>query len=95
MVRVALFIILFIFIARAFWRIVDNVIAAASGQPPGAPSRQTPLQGAKMVRDPVCGTFVLPDRAVTSIDARGRVYFCSEACRDRYRAGAAPKGRTA
>jgi YHS domain-containing protein len=39
-----------------------------------------------MVRDPVCGTFVLPDRALAISDARQRVYFCSEACRDTYRA---------
>ena len=39
-----------------------------------------------MARDPVCGTFVLPDRAVTLVDGRARLFFCSEACRDKYRA---------
>jgi YHS domain-containing protein len=38
-----------------------------------------------MVRDPVCGTFVLPERAVTLMDGRSRLFFCSEACRDKYR----------
>jgi YHS domain-containing protein len=38
-----------------------------------------------MVRDPVCGTFVLPDQAFTIVDGRSRVFFCSGACRDKYR----------
>ena len=96
MLRLVLLLVLFILIARTFWRVVDNVIVAASGRPPderGAP----PLRGAKMVRDPICGTFVLPERAVSIAGGRGRVYFCSDACRDRYRAEghASPRGRTA
>jgi YHS domain-containing protein len=83
MVRIVLFIILFIIIARAFWRVIDNVIQAASGAAPGG---GPPLQNAKMVRDPVCGTFLLPDRALSVSDARGRAYFCSTACRDKYAA---------
>jgi len=39
-----------------------------------------------MVRDPVCGTFVLPDHALMVSDGRARVFFCSDACRDKYRA---------
>ena len=44
----------------------------------------TPV-GVQMVRDPVCGTFVLPDRAVTFVDGRTHLFFCSDACRDAYR----------
>jgi YHS domain-containing protein len=39
-----------------------------------------------MVRDPICGTYVVPERAVSIRDGRQAVYFCSEACRDKYRA---------
>jgi YHS domain-containing protein len=43
-----------------------------------------------MARDPVCGTYVVPERAVAlndvSTGAAGRVFFCSTACRDQYRA---------
>ena len=84
MVRLVLFIVLFVFIARTFWRIVDNVIEAASGQPPGGRAGSAKA-AAKMTRDPVCGTFVLPDRSVSLVDGRDRVYFCSETCRDTYR----------
>ena len=39
-----------------------------------------------MARDPVCGTFVIPDAAVSIADGRQRIYFCSTKCRDQYRA---------
>jgi YHS domain-containing protein len=44
-----------------------------------------PQSGVQMVRDPVCGTFLLPDRALTLGDGRTQVFFCSDACRDKYR----------
>ena len=85
MLRLALLLILFVFIARAFWRLVDGVIEGVGGQrrTPVRPNRQG---GVQMVRDPVCGTFILPDRAVTITDSRQRMFFCSTTCRDKYRA---------
>jgi uncharacterized protein len=85
MLRLALVLILFVFIARAFWRIVDGVIDGLAGKPrtPARPDRTD--AGIQMVRDPVCGTFLLPDRALTIIDGRQRLFFCSTACRDTYR----------
>jgi YHS domain-containing protein len=38
-----------------------------------------------MARDPVCGTYVVPDRAVAIDEGRRRLFFCSTACRDQYR----------
>jgi hypothetical protein len=85
MLRLALVLILFVFIARAFWRIVDGVIDGLAGKPrTSAPPDRTGA-GIQMVRDPVCGTFLLPDRALTIIDGRQRLFFCSAACRDTYR----------
>jgi YHS domain-containing protein len=82
--RLILFIVLAIVVARAFWRLVDGVIDGISGRPRG----NTPVasHGVAMVRDPVCGTFVLPDRARMISDGRTQVFFCSDACRDQYRA---------
>ena len=94
MVRLVLFIILFAFIARAFWRVVDNIIEAASGQAPRSGSGPRSA-AAKMARDPVCGTFVLPDRSVSLDDGRGRVYFCSDTCRDKYRSTRSGRARSA
>jgi YHS domain-containing protein len=81
MLRLVLLLVLIFFVARAFWRVVDGVIEGLSGRP----RAQTP-QHAHMERDPICGTFVLPDRAVTLADGSRRVFFCSPACRDKYRA---------
>jgi hypothetical protein len=81
MLRLVLLLILIVFIARAFWRVVDGLIEGISGRTPNVPT-----SGGQMVRDPVCGTFVLPERAVTLGAGRQRVCFCSTVCRDAYRA---------
>jgi YHS domain-containing protein len=98
MLRLVLFVVLAIFVARAFWRLFDAVVEGASG---GRARNQVPERGAHMVRDPVCGTFVLPNRALMLGDGRERVYFCSDACRDKFRSpratstGESTEGRTA
>jgi YHS domain-containing protein len=87
MARFVLLLLLFSLLARIFWRSVDAFIEAAGGRPrSGRGSERVPQHGASMVRDPVCGTFVLPDHAVTLMDGRSRRFFCSEACRDKFRA---------
>jgi len=45
------------------------------------------------VRDPVCGTFVVPDRALMLSVGRQQLYFCSPACRDAYLAGPSAEGQ--
>ena len=79
MLRFILLAILLIVIARMFWRLVDSVMEAArspgEGRGPGA---------VKLVRDPVCGTYV-PARAALSATAGGTThYFCSETCRAKF-----------
>jgi uncharacterized protein len=82
LLRLALFIILAFFVARAFWRLLDGIVEGASR---GSRGSQVAQRGVQMVRDPVCGTFVVADRAVTLMDGRTLVHFCSDACRDKYR----------
>jgi YHS domain-containing protein len=84
LLRLILFLVLGIFVARAFWRLVDGIVAGVSGRPLGR-STDVPQQSVQMVRDPICGTFLLPERAVMLSDGRTRVFFCSNACRDKYR----------
>jgi YHS domain-containing protein len=83
MLRLALVLLLIFFVARAFWRVVDGILAGLSGSGPRVASQQRRVQ---MVRDPVCGTFVLPGQAVALEDGSRRVFFCSTECRDKYRA---------
>ena len=68
MLRVALLLILFVFFARAFWRLLDGVIEGMTGAP------RRPLRPARMVRDPICGTFLLQERAVTIVERALEVY---------------------
>jgi uncharacterized protein len=84
LLRFVLILILCVFLARAFWKMVDALIEGLTGTP--RRGSRVPQQGVQMVRDPVCGTFVLPARAVTLADGRAHVFFCSAACRDKYRA---------
>jgi len=78
MLRILLLGLLLILIARAFWRVVDGVIAGAGGQTRRSAPRS---QATKLARDPVCGTFVAPGAAL-SLASDGRThYFCSEECR--------------
>jgi YHS domain-containing protein len=84
--RIVLFVILSIFVARAFWRMVDGVIEGLSGRAPGGGNvSNVQGRGVQMARDPVCGTYVVPDRAVTITDGRRQIFFCSTLCRDKYR----------
>ena len=81
MLRVILLLILVALVARTFWRVIDGLIEGMSGRgATNATTRSTPL-----VRDPVCGTWVLPKGDLSLTDGRQQVFFCSPACRDRYR----------
>jgi len=45
-----------------------------------------------LVRDPVCGTYVVRARALTMGAGAETMYFCSEKCRDEYaRRGFGPR----
>jgi hypothetical protein len=88
MLRLVLLSILLTLAARAFWRILAGIMEGMSGRPPRGTS--VPARGVPMVRDPVCGTYVLPDRAVTTGHGAARVFFCSTACRDQYKPAPSP-----
>lgn len=70
-------IILILIILRILWRVIMGPIRRPRHERKGAKSMP-------LVRDPVCGTFLLPDRAITTGSGDTIVYFCSEACRAKY-----------
>ena len=80
--RVLLELIVVLLVTRAFWRLAAGFREGLSGQA----RRPNVPQGVPMVRDPVCGTFVVPSSAVALTEGRRQLYFCSPTCRDRYRA---------
>ena len=106
MLRFILLSILLTILFRVLSRLWAGVVREMrTGQDTGRPqsrmgSTRVPQQGVSMARDPICGTFVVPERAVAlSTTQNERLYFCSTDCRDAYRsqqAGPAPAhGRTA
>lgn len=85
LVRTFLLFLLFLFLARAVWRLVSGVVQGASGASQRSPAQRPASHPAvKMVRDPVCGTYVVPGKALELARGRETLYFCSEKCRDEY-----------
>jgi len=83
LIRWLLILLLVSLLFRALGRLVSGFLEGAgysrAPQGAGSGSKAVPL-----VRDPVCGTFVVPSRAVALGTGAARQYFCSERCRDRY-----------
>ena len=78
--RTLLIALLIIFLLRFVMRLIRGVSAGMSaGSAEKATRRQTPV---KMVADPVCGTYVIPGKALAATRGRDTQYFCSESCRD-------------
>ena len=71
-------IILAIVVLRLVWRFTRGVLE-------GAGYFQAPASSVGLVRDPVCGVFVVPTRALTSGNGAETRYFCSEKCRTEWK----------
>jgi YHS domain-containing protein len=84
-IRALLLFLFFMFLARAAWRLIEGVARGAmAGGAPGPKRHGAPPAAVKMSQCPVCGTYVVPGKALTGV-ARGQVvYYCSEACRARH-----------
>lgn len=90
LIRWALIGLLVVLLLRAIARLLAGMLEGAgfARRPSGsAGARGSPVH---LVRDPVCGTHVVPSRAVTFGAGAERQYFCSERCRDRYLAERRP-----
>ena len=62
--------------------VVRLVVHAVTGGRRAASVGRRARIGGQLVRDPQCGTFLPPARALT-LSARGQVlHFCSDRCRD-------------
>ena len=80
MTRAVLFAILLVTLAWGFWRLVDGVIETFGGTD-GTRKRRRSAPPVKLVRDPVCGTWVSPANAQAAQAGSATHYFCSERCR--------------
>lgn len=104
MLRFILLSLLLTFLLRALIRLWAGFVQGVQGQPgpASAPRGRTAAQrSVQMARDPICGTFVVPERAIALSAGSEQLFFCSVECRDKYRAlhpharPAAAHGRTA
>ena len=83
--RTFLLLLLLLLLARAIMRFLGGVIqGAAAGGRPGGGARPASPPVTKMVQDPVCGTYVVPGKAITLARGSATTFFCSEACRQQY-----------
>lgn len=72
--------LLIVLVVRAVWRLLAGLIEGLT-----PPARKVPPKsGVLLVRDPECGTFVVPSRALTLGRGNDVKYFCSERCRQAY-----------
>jgi YHS domain-containing protein len=76
--RIVLLAILLLAVGWAFWRIMDGVIEAFGGRPGRTVRGKAAV---KLVRDPVCGTWVSPGNARSLQRGSAMHYFCSDECR--------------
>jgi YHS domain-containing protein len=80
--RFALIAILLLVVAWGFWRFVDGIIEAFGGLPARSRGKNKPV---KLVRDPVCGTWIAPHNSLGLKAGDVVHYFCSDRCRDAFR----------
>jgi YHS domain-containing protein len=79
MARLILWAILIVIIARSLSRLLHGVLEGAGYIRDNPPQRSVGL-----VRDPVCGVFVVPGHALTVGSGEATRYFCSEDCRRKW-----------
>lgn len=63
----------------------------STGRPPrgGQTTRPPERIGGTLVQDPQCGTYLPKERAIAVTSAGSTQYFCSDTCRDAWKAKAA------
>jgi hypothetical protein len=79
--RVILWVVLMGLLLRSLVRLFQGVLEGAGYTRDSAAQRSVGL-----VRDPVCGVFVVPGRALTAGEGSERRHFCSEKCRRAWKA---------
>ena len=79
MARLFLWGILIVLLTRSLSRLLHGVLEGAGYRRDGDPQRSVGL-----VRDPVCGVFVVPGQALTEGTGSATRYFCSEDCRRKW-----------
>ena len=79
LVRLVLFLLLALMAVRSLMRFVAGFMVGVS--PDGPQAAPKPLAKAgHMVKDPVCGTYVVEGQALTAVRSGQKAWFCSPEC---------------
>ncbi len=89
MLRLLAYLLLSVLLITVLRMVIGMVMRVASSflssPKPVRPTGPTGVQTVgELKRDPVCGTYVLAENAVCKKVEGETLYFCSEACRDKY-----------
>ena len=68
--------LLAVLIVRLIWKFLAGVAAGVGEQRPHGAK-----PGVALVRDPVCGVYIEPSRALSARSGQTTHYFCSQECR--------------
>jgi YHS domain-containing protein len=79
MAKLILWAILIVVAMRSVSRLLHGLLEGA-----GYTRGNAPQQSVGLVRDPVCGVFVVPGRAISAGTGDATRYFCSETCRRKW-----------
>ena len=81
--RIFLIVLMVLLAIRAFGRLFGGVAQGTRSGRAGGARGQGPAP-VKMMQDPVCGTFVVPGKALSLTAGGATHWFCSERCRAEY-----------
>ncbi len=82
--RIFLLVVMALFALRAIGRFIGGMAQAARSGGPRRPGQRQADVPVKMAKDPVCGTFVVPGKALSTSAGGATVWFCSERCRTEF-----------
>ena len=81
MIRLAIF----LFLTIVLYKLLRHLLKSSTR--PQEPDEQLDKYTAELVRDPQCGTYILPAQGTPARLGHELHYFCSERCRDQFLAG--------
>jgi YHS domain-containing protein len=82
-IRLILPLLLFLVLRYIFKSVSESLKTASPDEARKVPRSRS---GGELKKDPVCGTYVSTEAAVTRTVDNEVLHFCSAACRDQYRA---------
>ena len=83
--RTLLIALLIFLLVRFVMRLARGGVEGMSGDA-STPHRDRTRNPVKMVADPICGTYVIPGKALHATRGRETQYVCSDACRAKWEA---------